>query len=84
MKFDLMTDFVFLLALSFAFTVSLWMIDISHAGMVCNRPLVGILGIDIDPNFAYHLGLLIATLCFFLAITFLFYLKFKKSTDKNK
>ena len=77
MKTDLFTDFLFVILLTVVFIVSLWVIDISLAGLIVNRPLVSILGIDVDPNFSYHTGLLVATICFLLMVTLFFFFKFK-------
>jgi hypothetical protein len=76
MKKDLMLDFLFVFFLTIVFMVSMWMVDISLAGLLTNRPLVSILNIDVDPNFTYHAGIMLGSLCFFVVVSLLFYFKF--------
>jgi len=53
--------------LSFAFVTSIWLIDISVGSMLSGSH-VGLTGIS-NPNLAYHIGLVAATLsCFTIAV----------------
>lgn len=72
---DIFIDALFCFTILMCFIVSLWIVDISLAGIICNRSLVSILGVDVDPNFSYHAGLMLATICFFLILSYLFYVK---------
>lgn len=55
-----------LLSIFAVFMVSLWLIDISSSAMALNLKIDNIYGKGLDPNLAYHLGLLTAFLCFFV------------------
>ena len=47
------------------FMISLWMIDISSSAMFLGLKIDNIFWKGMDPNSSYHLGLLLAFLCFF-------------------
>jgi len=83
---DIFIDYLFTITILTFFIISLWMIDISVSALIVNRPLIGILNIDVDPNVSYHAGLLVATICFLLVVTFLFYIKLSnfKNTYQKK
>ena len=76
--------FVFILLMTTIFLVSLWVVDISLAGLMTNRPLVSIINIDTDPNFSYHAGLMVATIDFLVIVSVLFFSQSKNySKTKN-
>jgi len=65
---------IFSILLAVIFVTSLWTIDVSVSAMQANSKLQGML-FTVDPNFAYHLGLLIAVVAFLIALS---YSDFKK------
>lgn len=78
---DLMVDFMFLTVLIIIFEVSLWMIDISHAGIIAKMPLINLIGLT-DPHITYHLGFMLVTISFYFIICLLFYGRFINFKNK--
>jgi len=58
------------------------MIDISHIGTIAKMNVIGILGIQFNPNLTYHAGFIIVTICFYFIICLLFYERFIRFKNK--